>query len=113
MGHLIFIQGTGGHMPGTVRPARQAPLVANLRPSHPVYDVEAEPDHETVFVPLTHLEWSLIVSALSDHGKGTTRSAAGYASLAAKVREMVRSRIIHPSHGDDCAPYGLPRPGAL
>ena len=94
---------------GVMRPARQAPLVANLRPSHPVYDVEAEPDQETVFVPLTPLEWSLIVSALSDHGKGTGRGAAGYASLAAKVREMVRSRLI-PHHGDDCPPGGMPRP---
>lgn len=95
---------------GVMRPARQAPLVANLRPSHPVYDVEAEPDQETVFVPLTHLEWSLIVSALSDRGKGTSRGASGYASLAAKVREMVRSRVAPSSCGDDCPPGGMPRP---
>ena len=99
---------------GVMRPARQAPLVANLRPSHPVYDVEAEPDQETVFVPLTHLEWSRIVSALADRGKGNALrpGSSAHASLAAKVREMVRSRVI-PHHGDDCPPNGLPRPGAL
>lgn len=120
---FTLIRGGGDQLPpGTVRPAKQAAAVANVRtrprpPAHPVplYDHETEPAPETVFLPLTPLEWSLIHQALAERGQGNTLrvGSQAHADLAAKVHRMVRSRISHPStQPDDTPPFGTPRPGA-
>lgn len=123
---FTLIHGSGHHLPaGAVRPGKQAELVANVRrrprdtgqqPVVPMYDHEQEPAPETVFVPLTPLEWSLIHQALAERGQGNSLRVGSHAhaDLAVKVRRMLRARLDHPSTlpADDCPPSGMPRPGA-
>ena len=73
-----------------------------------MYDYAAEP--ETVFVPLTPLEWSLIHQALAERGQGSSLRPGSqpHADLAGKVRTMVRGRVMRPP--DDAPPQGYPRP---
>jgi len=126
MGHLMLIRGGRGLTPAASNPTGvQSELVTNVRrrprdtgqqPVVPMYDREQEPAPETVFVPLTPLEWSLIHQALAERGQGNSLrvGSQAHADLAAKVRRMVRSRLDRPSTlpADDCPPGGLPRPGA-
>ena len=107
MSRLYVLPGGGGHVaqvrPSAVRQARTAG-----HPSVAPYDYSAEP--ETVFVPLTPLEWSLIHQALAERGQGNSLRPGSqpHADLAGKVREMVRGRVMRPT--DDAPPQGYPRP---
>lgn len=106
MSRLVVLPGGGGHV-AQVRPsARQQARTAG-HPSVAPYDYAAEP--ETVFVPLTPLEWSLIHQALAERGQGNSLRPGSqpHADLATKVRDMVRGRVVR---ADDCPPRGYPRP---
>lgn len=128
MGPLTLIRGGAGVLPVHNPSGVQAELVANVRrrprvtaevPVVPLYDHEHEPVPETVFVPLTPLEWSLIVSALVERGQGNSLrpGSQAHADLAVQVRESVRSRTMHPAAVDQlgaespdvCDPYGVQR----
>lgn len=133
--HLTLIRGDGHRPPAASNASGvQAALVSNVRrrprdigqhPVHlPLYDVEAEPADELVLVPLTPLEWSLVVSALAERGQGNSLrvGSQAHADLAVQVREAVRARTLHPattsptadtlqvSAGpDECDPNGIRR----
>ena len=107
MTRLVVLPGGGGHV-SQVRPsaADKARHPSAGHPSVAPYDYAAEP--ETVFVPLTPLEWSLIHQALAERGQGNSLRPGSqpHAELAAKVRDMVRGRV----RPDDAPPHGYPRP---
>ena len=91
----------------TLRPPRTA-----ARALHPsLYDQRLEPEEETLFVPLTPLEWSLIHQALQERGRGNSLRPGLQAcvDLADKVRTMVRDRV--PVDSDPTPALGTPRPG--
>ena len=111
--HLYALPGGGG----TSGQVRQASTVTMRPPRtaahalHPsLYDQRHEPTPETVFVPLTPLEWSLIHQALLERGRGNSLRAGLQAcvDLADKVRAMVRDRV--PADGDPTPAQGMPRP---
>lgn len=108
--HLTALPGGSDQLPtGTLRPARGRTPVANLRPTPPAPTAPATPPFDwataakddTVFVPLTPLEWSLIVEALAERGQGNSVRPGLQActDLAAQVATMVRSRTLHPVAG--------------
>ena len=116
MSRLYVLPAGGGHV-AQVRPSRPSAADVARHPSRygipapdapSIYDYSAEP--ETVFVPLTPLEWSLIHQALAERGQGNSLRPGSqpHADLAGKVREMVRRRVMRPT-GDDPA-HGYPRP---
>lgn len=128
MGHLTLLRGGAGVLPGHNATGVQADLVANVRrrprvtaelPVIPLYDHEAEPVPEAVFVPLSPDDWSLILSALVERGQGNSLrpGSQAHADLAVEVREAVRSRTMHPAAAqpgavpavDVCDPYGVQR----
>lgn len=132
MRHLHLLPGAADRLPpGTVRPRPKTGLgPIHTRPRQPtptatrpaLYDRTLDPD-ETVFVPLTPLEWSLIVTALADRGQGNSLrpGSQAHADLAAKIRGQVSARTISPPHPpgwshpalwtepDQCPPTGMPR----
>lgn len=97
--HLVAIPGGAHSLPtGTVK---------HLRPSRKVYDWSDDND-PTIMVSLSPLEWSLIVEALKDRGRGNSLRPGVH--IFTSLAESVEAKVRSSRPADLTPPHGIPRP---
>ena len=118
---LYALPGGADTLPaGTIRPARQAPAVANLRSrqrpqpaaTHPsMYDWGSEAD-TTVMVPLSLVELGLVLGALDDRARGNSLrpGSTDHAELATRLHILRRGLRTVAVDGDPTPAHGIDRP---
>ncbi len=118
---LYALPGGANTLPaGTLRPARQAPAVANLRSpqrpqpaaDHPsMYDWGREAD-TTIMVPLSLEDFGRVVGALDDRARGNSLrpGSTAHAELAAQLRRLRRGMRPVAVDGDPTPAHGTDRP---
>ncbi len=108
--HLVAIPGGAHTLPtGTVKHLRSSRKpTPTPTPDHPsMYDWSDESD-PTIMVPLSPLEWSLIVEALRDRGRGNSLRPGAH--IFTSLAESVEAKVRSSRPADLTPPHGIPRP---